>query len=130
MSIKELYQSDDWKKEKHVPVIEALEKVKAGEPVKVRIIVGKQIAHPNTTAHHINWIEVYFRPEGGKFPYQVGKFDFTAHGASADGADTSTVYTEPNVECILKTAKSGTIFAAAYCNIHGLWESSQIVDIK
>ncbi len=118
----ELLQRADWKSEKHVPVIEVLEK---GEKVKVRVSVGKEIAHPNKTEHHIVWIEVYFKPEGGKFPYLVGKADFAAHGASVEGPDTSTVYTEPDATMTFKTEKSGTIYAFSYCNVHGLWVSEE-----
>jgi superoxide reductase len=126
MSFSELLQSADWKSEKHVPVIEILEK---GEKVKVKVSVGKEIAHPNKTEHHIVWIEVYFKPEGSKFPYMVGKADFSAHGASTDGPDTSSVYTEPDVNMSFKTQKSGTIYAFSYCNIHGLWVNEEELDI-
>jgi superoxide reductase len=123
--MKDLYQSADWKKEKHVPAIEAPDSVKKGELVQVAVSVGKEIAHPNTTPHHIRWIEVYFQPEGAKFPFQVARFDFTAHGESPDGPDTSTVYATPSVLCSFKTERAGTILASSYCNIHGLWENSQ-----
>ena len=129
-SLKDLYQSADWKKEKHAPVIEAPDAVKKGDAVPVAVSVGKEIPHPNTTPHHIRWIEVYFQPEGGKFPFQVARFDFTAHGESPDGPDTSTVYASPSVQCSFKTEKPGTIMAASYCNIHGLWESSRKLVIQ
>ena len=118
-----LYQSADWKSEKHAPVIEAPGAAKRGEAVLVKVLVGKEIAHPNTTAHHIAWMEVYFHPDGEKFPQMLGRFDFCAHGAGADGPDSSTVYTEPHGEVAFKTEKPGKILAASYCNIHGLWES-------
>lgn len=126
MSFAELLKTADWKSEKHVPVIEVLEK---GEKVKVKVSVGKEVPHPNKTEHHIAWIEVYFLPEGGKFPYMVGKADFAAHGASTEGPDTSTVYTEPDVNLSFKTEKSGTIYAFSYCNIHGLWVNEEALDI-
>lgn len=118
----ELLQSADWKSEKHVPVIEIVEK---GENIKLNVSVGKKIPHPNKTEHHIQWIEVYFLTEGSKFPYMVGKAEFAAHGASVEGPDTSTVYTEPNATLSFKTGKSGTLYAFSYCNIHGLWVNSQ-----
>ncbi len=121
--MKDLYQSADWKKEKHVPVIEAAAAAKKGEPVQVKVSVGKEIAHPNTTPHHIRWIEVYFQPDGAKFPFQVARMDFAAHGESPEGPDTSTVYTSPSLSCAFKTEKPGTILASSYCNIHGLWSS-------
>lgn len=123
--IKELYQSDDWKTEKHVPVLEVKEK---DEGYLVKASVGKEIAHPNTTEHHIRWIELYFHPEGERFPYQLGKFEFTSHGESAEGPDTSTVYTEPIVKVFFKTEKPGTIVANSYCNIHGLWTNEKKID--
>ena len=64
--LNDLLQSADWKKEKHVPLIEAPEKVKKGEFFKVTATVGKEIAHPNKTEHHIRWIEIYFQPDGEK----------------------------------------------------------------
>ena len=127
--IKDLYQAADWKTEKHVPVIEAPVSVKKGDAVQVMVSVGKQVAHPNTTPHHIRWIEVYFQPEGSKFPFQVARCDFTAHGESPDGPDTSTVYSSPSVQCTFKTEKPGTIMASAYCNIHGLWGSSKTLGL-
>lgn len=122
----ELLQKADWKSEKHVPVIEIVEK---GETVKLNVSVGKKISHPNKTEHHIKWIEVYFLPEDGKFPYLIGKTSFTAHGASTEGPDTSTVYTEPNATMNFKTEKSGTLYAFSYCNIHGLWINSEELNI-
>jgi len=128
-SIKDVLQSADWKSEKHVPVIEVQDNPKKGELVEVRVSVGKQIAHPNTTEHHISWIEVYFHPKGEKFPYQIGRFEFSAHGASAQGPNTSTVYTQPQATLSIKTEKSGTILVSSYCNIHGLWENSQALSL-
>jgi len=128
--LKDLIQTADWKTEKHVPVIEAEDKVKKGEVIQVNVTVGKEIAHPNTTVHHISWIAVYFLADGEKFPYQIGKFEFVAHGASAQGPDTSSVYTLPAVTCSFKTDKSGTIMSSSYCNIHGLWGSSKKIVIE
>jgi len=130
VSIKDLYQSADWKKEKHVPVIEAPGKVKKGQVIQITVSIGKEIAHPNTTEHHIAWIEVYFKPQDDKFPYQLGRFEFTAHGSSTQGPNTSTVYTEPKAVINFKSDKSGLIIASSYCNIHGLWESSQELSIE
>lgn len=125
MSIKELVQSADWKVEKHVPVIEVAGNARKGESVSITVSVGKEVAHPNTTEHHIGWIAVYFLAEGEKFPYSLGKSEFAAHGASAQGPNTSTIYTEPKVTLSLKTEKSGTVLAVSLCNIHGLWENSK-----
>jgi superoxide reductase len=127
---KDLFQSADWKKEKHAPVIEIRDKIMKGEYFNVTATVGKEIPHPNTTEHHISWIEVYFLPDGEKFPAQIGKFEFTAHGESTQGADTSTIYTQPEVMLSLKTEKSGIIYASSYCNIHGLWQYALEIDFE
>jgi len=129
-NIKDVYQSGDWKLEKHVPSIIAPESIKTGEKVTLTVKIGKEIAHPNTTEHHISWIAVYFHPDGERFPVEIGKFDFTAHGASAKGPNTSTVFTEPCVELSFKTEKTGVIIATSYCNIHGLWESSKNLKVE
>ena len=128
--LNEIYQSGDWKAEKHVPVIDAPEKVKKGEPVTVTVSVGKEIAHPNTTEHHIAWFELYFLPEGEKFPFQLGRLEFSAHGASAQGPNTSSIYTGPQSTVSFKTEKSGTLLASSYCNIHGLWEGSREISVE
>ena len=125
----ELFQSADWKTEKHVPVIECPDQVKAGEPFSVKVALGKEIAHPNTTEHHIRWISVYFLPEGAKFTYEVGRFEFCAHGESTDGPNQGPVYTNHEVTMSLRISKSGTIYAAALCNIHGLWQSAKEIKV-
>lgn len=127
---KDLFQTADWKAEKHVPVIESPDKTKKGEFFRITISVGKEIPHPNTTEHHIRWIEVYFLAEGDKFPYQIGRFEFIAHGESTQGPNTSAIFTHPAVVASFKTDKAGTIFASSYCNIHGLWKSSKELKVE
>ena len=122
--INELFQKADWKTEKHVPVIEVIGETKKSKPIAINVMVGKEISHPNTTEHHIRWIDVYFLPEGEKFPYQIGKSEFTAHGASVNGANSSTIFSDPITNFTFKTEKSGTIMAFSFCNIHGLWQNS------
>jgi superoxide reductase len=128
--VKELYQSADWKSEKHVPVIEAPSSVDKGDFFPIKVTIGKEIAHPNTTAHHIAWLKVYFKPEGSKFPYEIGKAEFSAHGASADGPDTSSVYTHHEATLSFKTDKPGVLFATSYCNVHGLWENTREIAVN
>ena len=129
-SAKDLLQSADWKTEKHVPVIEAKDKAKKGEAIDISVVVGREIAHPNTTEHHIGWISVYYLPQAEKFPYQVGRFEFSAHGASVQGPNTSGIYTQSKATCALKTDKPGTIIAVSYCNIHGLWQGSKELAVE
>lgn len=128
--LKELFQSADWNKEKHVPVIDAADSVRTGDAAKIAVTVGKAIAHPNTTEHHIRWIELYFLADGEKFPYQVARAEFTVHGESGQGPNTSTVFANPETVVSLKTEKSGTLMASSYCNIHGLWSGSKRLEVK
>ena len=129
-TMKDVYQSGDWNKEKHVPSIDAPDTVKKGETISMSIGIGKEIAHPNTTEHHISWVAAYFLPDGEKFPYCIGRAEFTAHGASVQGPDTSSIYTAPQAVMNFKTEKSGTIMASSYCTIHGLWENAKKVTVQ
>ena len=128
-AISQKIQTADWKTEKHVPVIDCDDRVAAGEMFGVKVTLGKEVAHPNTTEHHIRWIELYFQPDGAKFPYQIARFEFTAHGEAADGPNKGPVYTHHEGCCSMKTTKPGTLLAMAYCNIHGLWQSSKPIDL-
>ncbi|MDU1973941.1 MAG: desulfoferrodoxin family protein, partial [Veillonella sp.] len=56
MAVHDYIKSGDFATEKHVPVIETVDTVKAGETFHVTLSVGKDIAHPNTVEHHIEWI--------------------------------------------------------------------------
>ncbi len=127
---KDLFQSADWKQEKHVPVIEAPDKIRKGEALTVSVTVGKEIAHPNTTEHHIRWIELFFLASGEKFPYQVARFEFNAHGESTQGPNTSTIYTNPQAVCSFKNDKPGTLLAVSFCNIHGVWKSEKELGVE
>ena len=130
MKFADVVQTGDWKSEKHVPVIVAPRSVKAGEKFVVEVSVGKEIAHPNTTEHHIRSIRLYFKPEAGKFASEVGSFEFSAHAESVDGPNKGPVLTEPFVQSTLKLAGSGTLLAVGYCNIHGLWESFHEIKVE
>jgi superoxide reductase len=128
-NLSERIQRADWKKEKHVPVIECPSKVSAGETFEVKVSLGKEIPHPNTTEHHIRWISLFFQAEGEKFPFQVGHYEFSAHGESTEGPNKGPVYTNHEVTASIKVAKLGTIYALALCNIHGLWEGVKEVTL-
>jgi len=123
--LKELFQSADWKTEKHVPVIEAADMIKKGEFLKLTVSVGKEIPHPNKAEHYISWIAIYFQPQGEKYPYEIARAEFGAHGVSINGAETSTVYTHPEITASFKTDKPGVVYASSFCNIHGLWQNSK-----
>ena len=128
--LKELFQSADWKKEKHVPVIGASDSVNKGDIAKISVTVGKEIAHPNTTEHHIRWISVFFLPDSEKFAIQLARIEFGSHGESGLGPNMSTVFTQSEVTFSFKTDKAGTLLASSYCNIHGLWQSSKTIAVS
>ena len=129
MELSETIKSADWKSEKHVPVVDCPDHVEANEFFEVKASLGKAVAHPNTTEHHIRWIQLYFQPEGAKVPFQIGNFEFSAHGEAVDGPNQGSVYTHHEAGTSMKTGVPGTVTALAYCNIHGLWQYSKSVQI-
>ncbi|MBI5252701.1 MAG: class II SORL domain-containing protein [Desulfomonile tiedjei] len=128
--IGDLYQTADWKTEKHVPVIECRDEVAADEMFEISISLGKEVAHPNTTEHNIRWIRLYFKPDGEKFSYEIGSYEFSAHGESVEGPNTGPAYTNHSVVTKLKLKKSGNLLATAFCNIHGLWENTKPITVR
>ncbi len=129
MKLGDFVQTGDWKGEKHVPVIDAPESVKAGESFRVAFCVGKEIAHPNTAAHYIEWIRLYFVPDGGKFAIDLADERFNAHGGTMDPEKPGPAYTDPFGCVRVKLATSGTLVAQSYCNLHGLWESEKKITV-
>ena len=103
-------------KEKHVPIIDAPSKVKAGEPFMVTVQVGKIVAHPNTVEHHIKWIQLYAQYEDSRYVTELGTFNF------------GPTMAQPKVTLPIMLKSNATIYALEHCNIHGLWDYS--VDVK
>lgn len=128
--LSEFVKSADWKSEKHVPVIDCEDSVAAGGDLAITVSVGKEIPHPNTTAHFIAWIALHYVPEGAKMSVELARCEFSAHGASAEGVDKGPAYTQSAVTIHAKLAKSGKLYATAFCNIHGLWSSEKVVVVK
>jgi superoxide reductase len=110
-------------------VIEAPDNVSAGETTEVKFGVGKEIAHPNTAAHYIKWIKLFFVPDGGKFAIELASASFDAHGDSADPQKPGPAAVEPFASVKVKLSASGTLVAQSYCNLHGLWENSKPIKI-
>ena len=116
MSLANYIRSADWKAEKHVPVITVVGQFAPEQPLDVEVSVGKEIPHPNTVEHHIVWIVLYYVAEGSQLPVELGRAEFCAHGPAA---------TSPVAKFRITLDKPGMLFATAYCNLHGLWDSSQ-----
>lgn len=101
---------------KHVPVIEAPDKVKAGEPFQVTVHVGKLLAHPNEPGHHIESVELY---KGYVF---LARADLA--GATTAPKVTFTVMIDPTI-----AADDGVLRAFEKCNMHGTWESTRAIQV-
>lgn len=117
--ISQLFKSADWKAEKHVPAITLSGVFVSDSPLGVEVSVGKEIPHPNTVEHHISWIALYYVADGSQLPVELARAVFSAHGPE--------VVAEPVLKTVVKLPKPGTLHAAAYCNLHGLWESESAV---
>ena len=118
----------DWKAEKHAPMIEAPDEAAAGRTVTVTAHLGAAIAHPNTPMHHIAWMSLYYLPEGAKQAIQLAHQEFTAHAASMTDRPGPAL-TQPRMVADVQLAESGTLLAMAYCNLHGLWQSSKPIRV-
>ncbi len=100
-------------KEKHTPVIE-IDTCGADKPNLVRVIVGKDVPHPNTIEHHIAWIELYGVKENGQVIF-IGRSEFAPS------------YAQPNARFFCDVSQFKAFHALEYCNIHGVWENSLVV---
>jgi len=88
--------------ELHAPYITLPDKVKAGEPFRVDVSVGRT-PHVMLPEHHITALTLMV----GANP--VASVDFT-------------IGVTPVVSFTMKLDKPATLIALARCNIHGLWE--------
>ena len=114
-SLTELNKPKDWTNltnmaKKHVPVIEAPEKVKAKEPFKVKIKVGgiDGVEHPNTLGHWINWVELYAEER------LVCRVEFAPEMCDGYVATLNVTLNE-----------SAMLRAREFCNLHGIWEGRE-----
>jgi superoxide reductase len=105
-------------KEKHVPVIEAPDKVEKGERFQVTVHVGKQTPHPNTREHHIEWVQLFAKEDGDKPVVEVAQARFGA------------TYGEPIATFTVMLPGPAELIAVELCNIHGLWDYSKRVEVE
>ena len=99
---------------KHSPVIDAPDKVKAGEPFAISVKMGgiDGVEHPNILGHWINWAALY----AGDRP--LGRAEF------------APVVSQPETTFHLALDESTSLRVVAYCNLHGVWESTRQVTIS
>ena len=86
-------QTAEFKFEKHVPYPEARDN-------GMHVSVGKEMPHPMTEEHHIEWIEVINGPYVNRKYLKPGE--------------------KPEADFYVPLQKGMVV--REYCNIHGLWE--------
>ena len=86
-------QTADFKQEKHVPYPEA-------SGGGMRVTVGREMLHPMTEEHYIEWIEVINGPYVNRRYLNPGE--------------------EPKADFYVPLQKG--MIVREFCNIHGLWE--------
>lgn len=100
-------------KEKHTPTIEVGKAAKDESIDVVRVIVGKEVAHPNTKEHYIAWVELYGEKKDSGQVVELGRAAFTA------------AYTTPNARFQVANIEDFSKFhALSYCNLHGVWANT------
>lgn len=118
MRLGQFFQTaDNEGREKHTPIIECPASVAAGEYFDLYVTVGKEVPHPNKPEHHIKWVQLFGRFESGQ----------VVHLATFDFAPTLV---EPRIKATLVFDRPVTIFALAFCNIHGLWENYAEIKVQ
>ena len=100
--------------QKHLPVIEVPDGIKAGQFFNAKVKVG-EIEHPNENGHFIQWIELYVSD------VYLGRFDL------------APVMTKPEITIPLSIAHGGrntVLRAVSRCNLHGIWESTKEIEVN
>ena len=99
---------------KHIPVIQAPEVVRAGEPFEVRIEVGEALPHPNEPDHFIEFVELYADET------YLARVSLTA----------GTTCPEAVLRVALGHGDFRELRAFARCNLHGMWASARPISVK
>jgi len=76
----------------------------------IYIVVGKNVKHPNSLQHQIQWIELYARTKMLD-TIKIGRANF-APGTSPDALFRLIYFGKYREFCAL-----------TYCNVHGLWQN-------
>jgi superoxide reductase len=97
---------------KHTPVIDAPDKVNAGEPFEVTVEVGKLLKHPNEMGHHIQWVNLF------------------SNDLLIVAANFTPVSAEPKASFVVILQKSTTLRAVERCNLHGEWEYTKKIEVS
>jgi superoxide reductase len=98
---------------KHTPVIDAPDKVAAGQAFTVTMKVGgiDGVEHPNVLGHWINWVALY----AGDRP--LARVEF------------APAVPLPQTTLSLVLDESTNLLVVASCNMHGVWQSTKMVKV-
>jgi superoxide reductase len=94
----------------HTPVIDAPDTVKAGEPFKVTITIGKT-PHPSLAEHAVQWIALY------------------ADEVELARATLTPVLTRPTVTFTIALDESATLRALEAPNHSAAWEATRKITV-
>jgi superoxide reductase len=118
-----------FRQNKHLPVIQAPDRVKKGKYFNFKVVVNKETPLPERELPQRFWFTVYFLPRESGTPYQVVQPLFSAQKEAwktKDSFENPVLY---QASFKFKTEKAGTIYAAAYCPLHGLSQSGSPIEI-
>lgn len=101
----------DEEKAKHAPILDIIKGHGKEDNDFVRVVVGKEVAHPNTVEHYIKWVELYGTTKEGGI-VNLGRMDFEA-------AQTNPIATFH----ISNIDNFKSFCALECCNIHGVWQN-------
>ena len=97
-------------KEKHVPAIDVKEYSSCGE-LTVTVQVGKEILHPSTAEHYIEWIQLFGETGDGLFAHIT---TFVLGGE----------HVLPCGKVDIRMGDFKKLTAVSFCNKHGVWENN------
>jgi len=99
---------------KHLTVMEMPAKIKAGEPFTIHLKVGgiDGVEHPNLLSHYIHWLELW------------------AGERLLARADFYPTVSQPEITFTIVLEEPRTLRALEFCNLHGIWESSEEVAVQ
>ena len=102
---------------KHAPSFYIEGEPKAGEIIKLKIVVGDdQIIHPMGQKHYIEHLNLYFHDKGVELPVAGVRF--------------SPLVAQPVALFHLKLQEPAVLKAREFCTLHGLWETVRKIEVK
>ena len=100
-------------KEKHVPIIERGSGHNGTHENTVIVTVGKEVPHPNTIEHHIEWIDLYGIKKETNQVIFIGRCTF-----NATVSEPTATFKAVNLD------QYKALGAVSYCNLHGVWKNT------